>query len=767
MFGTPSKNPLRFQRKRLSPQPPKPAPVLPGQSSIAPPAQKPAFEYHWQASERLQGEVRLPTPVAPPVIVLGGKQTIIPQTSAAVRLATLYRIVLADEEEKWDAATATLLLEHIRRLPETPFKRQGAPTWKLTLAGKPITNDVEIIPGADPAVRHARFNKDAFARANPALQPKAEGNPDRVFYSNRLFRAVLRTFYNEVPLMEQVIRERYSYSVKPGEPVDEFQSFSLDELQFLASVLEDLPAGYRGIRGLTHFTRRKSGMTNPQKPHAPAIAWVTLGNVEFMDSAFTSGSSEYIQRLAAHEMSHFFWEKILVKDVRAHFMSFSGWKETAPDRWTHGTTTNFVSDYAATDPLEDFAETMAFYVYQPDKVRTVAPEKYRWAQSLGGGYEYAVLVDKKYTWQVFNLEPKTTFPGKITGIDVETWKTVAGDNRVIATLHLSPAFGGGAERAYARIASTKNTYTDQYFSPVDGNKYLLRADFTLSKYAASGYWVPELITVSDKADNRRYEGQKQFGWLLMIDNPDEDTEAPVADTERIGFTTAKSGNDTVVRVTVPVTDRTTEGLTGYATLAQEASRQSETVYATYDAIQRALVYAFTIRGYRASGTWEFREFVTQDIAGNRRRYDLKEKTLTVQLTGATADTTRPELDQGSIRIEAVPTNPKAPNGETNVTIWYKAKDDISGLGLVSYSILKPTGDSLFDYHYHENFHTPVFVGDPAAWKLYEIKLTLPPGSPPGTWVLREMTLKDKAGNTLSANFVEIGILKEFTVEGRK
>ena len=83
--------------------------------------------------------------------------------------------------------------------------------------------------------------------------------------------------------------------------------------------------------------------------------------------------------------------------------------------------------------------------------------------------------------------------------------------------------------------------------------------------------------------------------------------------------------------------------------------------------------------------------------------------------------------------------------------------------MVHYTLLKPNGDTLFDYHYHDNFYSSYFVGAVNEVKLYKIEITLPPGSQPGTWVLNELVLIDKAGNVRSTNFVEIGILRPFEV----
>ena len=89
-----------------------------------------------------------------------------------------------------------------------------------------------------------------------------------------------------------------------------------------------------------------------------------------------------------------------------------------------------------------------------------------------------------------------------------------------------------------------------------------------------------------------------------------------------------------------------------------------------------------------------------------------------------------------------------------MTIRYQARDDKSGLGLVSYRLRDPLGNSHLDYHYHANFYTMFFEGDARAWSEYEIKVVLPVGSPPGTWGLQELVIQDKADNQRTYNFAE-------------
>ena len=293
------------------------------------PAAPPYFSYSWRASAELTGESQFPTPVARPVLVLDGESTTTLVTSAALRLSAIHNIDLVDDEEPWDDFTAAMLLEMVRRLVDASPNSGDNSSWRVSLTREALPNDVEIIPYTEEsAVRRARFTQDAFTRSNPTLQPSADGNSDRVFYSNRLFKTVLRAFFNERYLLEDILQHRYGVAVGLGEPQDEFQEFTLNELQHVLAVLEDLPAGFRNMPGLEKIVRRKNGLTNPTYPSAPAIAWVDQGFIEFMDFAFTSGSEEYIRKLVAHELAHFLWHKVLTEKTQREFMALSGWTRT-------------------------------------------------------------------------------------------------------------------------------------------------------------------------------------------------------------------------------------------------------------------------------------------------------------------------------------------------------------------------------------------------------------------------------------------------------
>ncbi|MDZ7587186.1 MAG: hypothetical protein U0946_05485, partial [Patescibacteria group bacterium] len=222
----------------------------------------------------------------------------------------------------------------------------------------------------------------------------------------------------------------------------------------------------------------------------------------------------------------------------------------------------------------------------------------------------------------------------------------------------------------------------------------------------------------------------------------------------------------IIKVTLRVWDNKSGFSSGYAQLNQDEKRQYVSSGTVYDKDTGKATFTFTIRKYHASGNWVLRSFSLSDVARNQQTYDLTGPglELTFPISTSNPDYTKPQLDINSIRIQAVPKRPEAPDGETDVTIWYSAWDNNSGLAYANQVLLKPTGAEISQGLWKEEFSKPYWPGNPSEPKTYEVKFILPVGSPPGTWVLKLISLNDKAGNTAFYNFTELGILRPFDVK---
>ena len=69
---------------------------------------------------------------------------------------------------------------------------------------------------------------------------------------------------------------------------------------------------------------------------------------------------------------------------------------------------------------EDMAESIAYYIVNPDKLRSRSPAKYKFIQNrLMRGTRYLSRIRKDLTFQVYNLYPDVVYPGKIVRVDIK------------------------------------------------------------------------------------------------------------------------------------------------------------------------------------------------------------------------------------------------------------------------------------------------------------------------------------------------------------
>ena len=651
-----------------------------------------------------------------------------------------------------------------------------------------------------------------------------------------------------------------------------WQSFTPEEIMIVINQLEEMPTGLHIIRdkndssrGLKQLLRRANGHDHPLYPDAPAVAWPGAGYIEFMEKAFKGNNLEHMQRLVLHEKAHFLWHYVVSSEMKKEWLQLSQWYrvdsgesvddylslppyssdivESGP-RHTHGTeynpdlenisvdasdgwsakkTTNFVSGYAQLkNPNEDLAESISYFLNNPDKLRSRAPQKYEFIRNkIMGGIFYLQSIRDDLTFEVLNLHPDYIYPGKIKQVEVTVNGEADQNKRVTIDLRLHTTKSTctldkcleGASLAFTRIFSQGDTFKDVYFRPVGGSvSNHLRASFTLPETAKNGWWAPAQITITDPLGNERYQRSTDYGWQMFINNPDEDTAAPQYIEESMEL-----------ELSDPIAAKISSGkqveIYPQGCIGQADCREIRTITAEWDvdedvrmrdsnacfarfANQNYSVYSadeygeFTkqINGeidgrcsvqlvtteYYRSGKYSVAHVTMQDRALNRGSEQFAkgnsklEASPEVSLpTGANVDTNAPELniskcsdpdDGRCISVVATPTNPDQPNGETKVTITYWAKDDKSGLGTVSYKLRDPQGVEHFNYAYHNNTHTLFFNGDPAAWKKYIITETLPVGSAPGKWGVASMTLLDKAGNRLFQDFTKTVIFEPIQVK---
>ena len=747
-----------------------------------------SFEHSWTQDASVSGNTKTAYVNTKPVIEIEGKVVDYADEASADMLKFKYNIVLANDGADWTQEYAFRILETMKEIPQdsrNSYQDKEGKISKWILTDEHIFNDIEVTYGAKANI--VKVSKDAFVYATPQIV-KVDGVRGR-FFSKRLHKSLVNyvtDFGKDENAVGKILNERYGVSTHipdykeltkytTAEDEHRFQKFTPTELIYIISMFEEMPSGFHAIKELKYLVRRNNGHDHPLYAPAPAVAWTESGYIEFMENAFTS-DIDHLFRLILHEKTHFLWAHIFSDEIKNDWIEVGGWYKNPndPDGWSTTKQTEFVSDYAhKKNPNEDMAESVSYYIKNPDKLKSRSINKYNFIKDrIMHGRRYITHIPDHLTFEVLNLFPDYDYPGKIKKLSVDVKGEPNEDKQITVEINLEDidGFYDGASKAYMRVVSEKGTFFDLNLRPIDDG-HILRGSYTLSKYAKAGNWNVDQIVVTDKVGNQRFEGSNDFVWRMHVNNPLEDTIDPeyvsntltyklvekYIDGNHINELTAtfKVEENIEMRSNGPVMIR----LVRMADKDDTAQGNSIDVYGTFNEETKigTVIYDFT--QYMPTGDYYVSHISLRDKALNYDYFYFSnspqdEPIQTFTINSEDPDTEAPEIDLNRMSISATPTQPDNPNGETQVAITYYAKDNKSGLGKVSYRLLDPQGISHFEYHYHENYYTEYFVGDPTVWKKYTINIMLPVGSAPGIWGLSMMDIQDKARNVRKYDFTE-------------
>jgi hypothetical protein len=763
------------------------------------------FIYHWQADRSVSG-AEYASYVNKPLAIDVTGAPVTADNDASQTLYTRYGILLVDDDAPWSREHATRLLETLDRLPrlETdPYKSLLTVTggkisrWSLTDAA--LVDDVAVVEG-DYKNGRVRISKAAFTYAAPLIAT-VEGKRGS-FFSNRLFRAAARFATadgTDLAAVKVLMQERYGVKVA----ID--ANFEPSEFLALIAMLEEFPEGFRdlsfpsGAGGLRYILRRVDGYAPPN--NVPAIAWTASGYIEFMPNGLMADTAR-VHRLVVHEKGHFIWRYLISGALRREWLAQSGWYRTGTngdcatwtrDRaawsssisiadldganmdihvdageaftsatdgtWASCATTEFVSAYAGElNPNEDFAESVAYFLTNPDLLRSRALPKYEFIRDrVMQGVIYLSVIRPDLTFEVLNLYPDYVYPGKINRVDIEAAGAPTADKQLTVTLGVALADCGAAANAsclssvssaYARIHSTRGTYVDMYMTATSAGT--VTGSITIPKGAAAGWWAPRAITLFDAVGNQRIQkvSNDDFGWKLYIDNPEEDLVAPAYIARSLttailhpgdaGASSDLLADEQEIRVAWRVRENISmDGGYCFTRFAYEANygTQSPTFRDTYGLGNAGGYTAFStaqadgatgacdvrVRATRffPSGSWYPGTVSMRDRALNDSstffadNHAIYEPVVKVNVVSAASDIIAPTADVGvcasgslserCLRIQATPTQSANPNGETEVLLYYWAYENqglanASGFEEASITLRNPQGQEFQFYH---------------------------------------------------------------------
>ena len=756
-----------------------------------------AFNYHWEIDETPEGSESA-TVVEPIEVTLLDEHIQVPSHSASLALLRKYSVHLGPE---WDPGYAYRLLQTFESIPqETNNLYANTPEvvssiWRLS--DRHIQDDISV--EYRDGQRIATIAESAFVHAEPLLA-EIEGVRGR-YFSKRLHHAVVRFVTDDGVdryALERILQERYAVSINvpdyieltrhtTGEHAGRFSEFKNEELIALVSMLEEFPSGMLKTPGLKYLVRRLDGTPHPLYPSAPAVAWPQSGYIEFMESAFKGQGLDYIHRLILHEKAHFLWEYLFDEQLKQDWIELGGWYENPDDKdgWSTTKQTEFASAYAhGVNPNENMAESISYYIVNPDKLRSRSPAKYEFIQNrIMHGTRYISKIREDLTVEVYNLYPDYVYPGRITHVNIQVEGEPEEDKQITVEIEIHGESDLDAvQSAYIRVFSDKGTFFDlAWMSPVDANGmpvasgHILRGQSTLSKYAADGYWQPDQIRIWDAQGNERLTSQNDWGWKLYIDNPLADCEPPVyvPNSMRLTLSEATTEDGRAYQIVTAhwkfIEKNKIKGVYAQMNDWNRETYSRRESWGEYNSDTGEASVGLIFPDYFQSGTYTLNYIKMVDVALNARgiyftdpRHGLRDEQeiidelpATIDIVTTNPDSAPPVLNLDQITIRAEPTHPEAPNGETQVDITFRIKDNISGYAKANMLLRDPQGVTHFFRHYDKDFWTIYFSRDPTVYQTYHKTIILPVGSAPGTWGLAEMTVYDKAQNALRADFTEI------------
>ena len=422
-----------------------------------------AFEYTWQIDETPEGTEHV-SRVEPIIVTLLDETQLVPPYTAALQLLKKYSVFI---DINWTASEASKLFQTFGSIPQRkgsyndprPIEeREVEPSiWRLT--DRHLHNDIEV--EYHNGIKIVTLARAAFVHAMPSAA-KIDGIRGK-YFSKRLHRAIVRYVTDNGTnrdALEWILRERYAVSTRIGdyteltlhttqEHAGNFQDFKDEELIAITSMFEEFPSGMHKTLGLKYLVRRLDGTLNPVKPEAIGIAWIGAEYIEFIEGAFHRDSIHDIYRTILHEKAHFLWAYLFDDQLKQDWIEVGGWYENPNDKdgWSTTREVEFVSAYAhGANPDEDMAESISFYITNPDKLLFRAPAKYEFIQNrVMHGTRYISKIREDLTFQVYNLYPDYIYPGRIKSIDIRVEGAPEEDKQI--TIDIEIHTEGGLDTA--------------------------------------------------------------------------------------------------------------------------------------------------------------------------------------------------------------------------------------------------------------------------------------------------------------------------------
>jgi hypothetical protein len=195
--------------------------------------------------------------------------------------------------------------------------------------------------------------------------------PEQKRYSSRCNKVdcALKEIFGETSLQLQFMQQRYGMNgshIKVGEA--KARPWKKNELDTILLALADIP------EGLLNYNKNKTLVHHPDEVQHSNFANATITIFNHWNTASFPRQKYTLVHEIAHNLG------ILSKlDQSDEWKSFSGWSPGG----MYGKKNNasmpetVISTYGLENEMEDFAETVSAYRYNPETLKKVSPEKYK------------------------------------------------------------------------------------------------------------------------------------------------------------------------------------------------------------------------------------------------------------------------------------------------------------------------------------------------------------------------------------------------------
>ncbi|MEK7691306.1 MAG: hypothetical protein AAB425_09820, partial [Bdellovibrionota bacterium] len=514
------------------------------------------------------------------------------------------------------------------------------------------------------------------------------------FVDNDFFKRYIKMFLYDLAKLRALASKRFGYETHPEKAPKAryfYDEFKVEELILIIGLLEDLPPFFKPIYGVAGLFRRHNA------DGAGGCRGIKLenGGIEFYLKAFFDVSAQEFHLLLVTELARAWSRYTLEQNKMIEWQKLSAWHKDASGRWIPGVTSNLVSNGSGADPENDFAESVAAYVVDPNLLLSRAKDKYDFIFSIMDGYQYRVTARDEHKFQVVSATPDLSAPiADVTSLEIDTHVNEDGYYTVKVRMDVSDDISGVAGGSVEIFSDLYPAHKARgYFYSTGRGRREMEAVLTISRFAEKGKWNLSAMSFSDNVRNVARYTSENMGWDLTL--PENgyavDKEAPKFDRENLGMKLYWNSETRLheIYVEADVTDNLSDRLYGSVSAAIDGD-YGWSQFRGYDSGLKKMYFVITINEFQKSGSWRLYYLSVKDELCNGVDVyfdDGRGKRYPFEIANQDWDSVAPKIQVEGISVKATELDKVTHDGGYEVIVTVPVSDDLSGVRYVSVTLM--------------------------------------------------------------------------------